>query len=79
MPMELLISTGTPRCLAQASWCSLAFFSSKGAMARGGIEDLGIGIGAGTCVLGTEDSALGTVSRPSVLSAKTWETRKPKS
>ena len=25
MPMELVISTGTPRCLAQASWCSLAF------------------------------------------------------
>ena len=36
MPMELVISTGTPRCLAQASWCFLAFLASNGATAGGG-------------------------------------------
>ena len=36
MPMELVISTGTPRCLAQASWCSFALAASKGATAGHG-------------------------------------------
>ena len=36
MPMELVCSAGTPRCLAQASWCARACFASNGAVASGG-------------------------------------------
>src|SRR5262249_25684627 len=36
MPMLLVNSTGTPRCLAQASWNSFAFAASNGATASGG-------------------------------------------
>ena len=37
MSMELVISTATPSCLAQESWWTLAFFSSKGAIAGRGV------------------------------------------
>ena len=36
MPIVFVISTGTPRYLAQAVWCSLALTASNGAMAGGG-------------------------------------------
>ena len=48
MPIELVVSTGTPRCLAHASWCSLALVASKGAMARGGSGPGGVDGFAGT-------------------------------
>ena len=36
IPMELVHSTGSPRCLAHASWCFLACSAPNGATASGG-------------------------------------------
>ena len=52
MPMEFVISAGTSRYLAHATWCCLAFFASNGAMAGAGAPAGNVHGGIGFVVRG---------------------------